>query len=345
MNADPKTPKDCAATQELLAQRMDAELTASQTTQLQSHLESCANCRRLAETLRRVDDLALAAADAGPSDAHFAALSARILEAIDAKEHSQRRAMLERRPRLRWPRWTLPVLVPSAALALLLLIVLRQDPPAAPTSLSDSLQQESQPAAEPVAELAAKAQDENLVAGEGDATAGRDEPAKRSSDPAPWRSEEREAMASRIDDSNSEVAPLSSPVPAASSKDEQFAQPSQPGALGFVEPAPAMLAQSPPQPRVELRRALTSPVDEADDRLLRLVLAALPATPKPDDRLQIAADADAPARAKLRLAKEAAPQPDALTPTLADSVRSFLRTWLLQHPEHALADSVRAAVE
>ena len=342
-----KPSRTCSKMRQLLAQRVDAPLSSKLELRLEQHLASCTGCAAIARQLERVDELAAAAPSWVPDAEHYAHLTARIVERVGKARPVARPSAAAAR---RWPRWTLPVLAPSAALALLLLFVLRQGPPSPVLEATDAPQ---------IAQLDAQAPSEQRLEAKAEADAIREDvdaapELKERADASGPRTEQPELAASRRSDASTPSGPaaedglagLSSPAPTPLGKDERFAP--SPQALGrsFAEPvpaAPSLSFEAPPAPPLTLRDVWTQHIDDPDDRLLRALLAALPAGEAEGERLQEIADAQP--RAKLSQSRDQRIAASEAALSFADSVRIYLHEWLLRNPTHALADSVRAAVE
>ena len=111
---------DCRETQPLLTAFHDGELPAAERVRVEEHLRGCPECAALLADLARVDR-ATGVPDPGP--AYWDRFNARVMDRVEREADGPRVAVL--RPKGGWMRQQLRYLVPAAAAAALVVMVVR----------------------------------------------------------------------------------------------------------------------------------------------------------------------------------------------------------------------------
>ena len=130
---------DCRETQTLLTAFHDGELPAADRARVEEHLRGCPECAARLADLVRVDQ---AAGVPDPGPAYWDRFNARVMDRVERETDGPRVAVL--RPKGGWVRQQLRYLIPAAAAAALVLVVVRfggMNPgaptPAVPTAVSE----------------------------------------------------------------------------------------------------------------------------------------------------------------------------------------------------------------
>ena len=144
---------ECRETQTLLTAFHDGELPAAERSQVEEHLRGCPDCAALLADLARVDR---AAGVPDPGPAYWDRFNARVMDRVEREADGPKVTVL--RPKHGWMRQQLRYLVPAAAAAALVVMVVRYagmdsgaPTPAAPPAVSKPV------AADPAGERMAKA--------------------------------------------------------------------------------------------------------------------------------------------------------------------------------------------
>jgi hypothetical protein len=124
---------DCRETQARLTAFHDGELPAAERARMEEHLRGCRECGAALADLGRVDQ-AVGVPDPGPG--YWARFNARVMDRVEREADGPRVAIL--RPKHGWLRQQLRYLVPAAAAAALVVMVVRYggENPGAPTPAS-----------------------------------------------------------------------------------------------------------------------------------------------------------------------------------------------------------------
>ena len=145
---------ECRETQTLLTAFHDGELPASRRARVEEHLRGCPECAALLADLARVDR---AAGVPDPGPAYWDRFNARVMDRVEREADGSKVTVL--RPKHGWVRQQFRYLVPAAAAAALVVMVVRYGgmdsgapTPAAPPAVSKParrIRQESGAEAEP----------------------------------------------------------------------------------------------------------------------------------------------------------------------------------------------------
>ena len=111
---------DCRETQTLLTAFHDGELPAADRARVEAHLRGCPGCGALLAGLARADR-AVGVPDPGP--AYWDRFNARVMDRVEREADGPKAAVL--RPKHGWMRMQLRYLVPAAAVATLVVVVVR----------------------------------------------------------------------------------------------------------------------------------------------------------------------------------------------------------------------------
>jgi hypothetical protein len=112
---------DCREAQEMLSAYHDGELPEAERARVAAHLEGCAECVALLESMARVD---AAAGVPDPGTEYWERFNRRVTERI-AREQDAPRGTIVPHPKRGWVRQQLRYLVPAAAAAILAVVIFR----------------------------------------------------------------------------------------------------------------------------------------------------------------------------------------------------------------------------
>lgn len=215
---------DCRKAQEMISAYHDGELSAADHARVEAHLRSCPGCAALLESIARID-AAAEVPDPGPE--YWERFNRRVEERIGGEE-IRPRATVAPPPKRGWVRHQLRYLIPAAAAAVLLVVVIRAidrgpgEP--APTVAPPAMEAARAPAPPKVPAPAARAGKE----GAAPATVPRAARDKAAADGARPHRESREAP------SPSPGVPTEIPAPGPVAREESGGKDALPAASGMA---------------------------------------------------------------------------------------------------------------
>jgi hypothetical protein len=252
---------DCRETQTLLTAFHDGELPAADRVRVEEHLRGCPACSALLADLARADQ---AAGVPDPGPAYWDRFNARVMDRVEREADGPGVAIL--RPKDGWRRQQLRYLVPAAAVAALVAVIVRyggMNPgapiPAVPPAVSEPAEPDS------VGQRRTKAEPESRTAKKAENTT-----AARLSPPPIAANEPFAGVPADVHGRPDAEAGRNAPGPAASAAPPAVGVPSPPPPMAFrsapAGPPPSAAADGTPQGMQAERKKMSGAASVMADR-------------------------------------------------------------------------------